>query len=276
MLDSHSGHGTFIAGLVRQICPDADIRAVRVMHANGVADEYELLRCLLGLAERVRRDRDGEEGGLRADVVVLSLGYRARDARGRRVRRVDAAGPARARGDGRGGRGRGRQQRVRRRGLPGRLRPAREGCREASGAGCRPRHQRGLAEPERHDRAVQQLRRLGALLRQGRGPGQHHAARAERRGAAVGRGAGRRRRHPQHARPRRLPRRLRRLERHQLRGAGDRGEDRQGDARARGIRRARPHRRAGGDGRARRRPPAPAAEGRRRASRGRTRRKDTP
>ena len=75
MLDSHSGHGTFIAGLVRQICPDADIRAVRVMHANGVADEYELLRCLLGLAERVRRDRDGEEGGLRADVVVLSLGY---------------------------------------------------------------------------------------------------------------------------------------------------------------------------------------------------------
>jgi subtilisin family serine protease len=76
MLDSHSGHGTFIAGLVRQICPDADIRAVRVMHSNGVADEYELLRCLLGLAELVRRDRDGEEGGLRADVVVLSLGYR--------------------------------------------------------------------------------------------------------------------------------------------------------------------------------------------------------
>jgi subtilisin family serine protease len=74
-LDSHSGHGTFIAGLVRQICPDADIRAVRVMHSNGVADEYELLRCLLGLAELVRRDRDGEEGGLRADVVVLSLGY---------------------------------------------------------------------------------------------------------------------------------------------------------------------------------------------------------
>ncbi len=74
-LDSHSGHGTFIAGLVRQICPDADIRAVRVMHANGVADEYELLRCLLGLAELVRRDLAGEEGGLRADVVVLSLGY---------------------------------------------------------------------------------------------------------------------------------------------------------------------------------------------------------
>lgn len=74
-LDSHSGHGTFIAGLVRQICPDADIRAVRVMHANGVADEYELLRCLLGLAELVRRDLAGEEGGMRADVVVLSLGY---------------------------------------------------------------------------------------------------------------------------------------------------------------------------------------------------------
>lgn len=74
-LGSHSGHGTFIAGLVRQICPDADIRAVRVMRSDGVADEYELLRCLLALAELVRRDRDGEEGGLRADVVVLSLGY---------------------------------------------------------------------------------------------------------------------------------------------------------------------------------------------------------
>jgi subtilisin family serine protease len=75
-LDSHSGHGTFIAGLIRQLCPDADIRAVRVMRSDGVADEYELIRCLLVLAEQVRRYRDDPDTGMQVDVVVLSLGYR--------------------------------------------------------------------------------------------------------------------------------------------------------------------------------------------------------
>ena len=75
-LDTHSGHGTFIAGLVRQLCPDADLRAVRVMRSDGVADEYELIRCLLVLAEQVRRHRDDPRRGLQVDVVVLSLGYR--------------------------------------------------------------------------------------------------------------------------------------------------------------------------------------------------------
>ncbi len=74
-LDSHSGHGTFIAGLIRQLCPDADIRAVRVMHGNGVADEYELLRCLLALAELVERNQENEETGLAVDIIVMSLGY---------------------------------------------------------------------------------------------------------------------------------------------------------------------------------------------------------
>ncbi len=75
-LDTHSGHGTFIAGLIRQLCPDADIRAVRVMRSDGVADEYELVRCLLVLAEQVRRHRANPRRGLQVDVVVLSLGYR--------------------------------------------------------------------------------------------------------------------------------------------------------------------------------------------------------
>lgn len=75
-LDSHSGHGTFIAGLIRQLCPDADLRAVRVMRSDGVADEYELVRCLLVLAEQVRRHRENPRRGLQVDVVVLSLGYR--------------------------------------------------------------------------------------------------------------------------------------------------------------------------------------------------------
>lgn len=75
-LASHSGHGTFIAGLIRQLCPDADLHAVRVMTGDGIADEYELLRCLLVLAELVRRHRDPARGdGLGVDIVVLSLGY---------------------------------------------------------------------------------------------------------------------------------------------------------------------------------------------------------
>jgi hypothetical protein len=83
-LDSHSGHGTFIAGLIRQTCPDADIRAVRVMNSNGVADEYELLRCLLVLAELARRRRQGRADGAHVDVIVLSLGYRHETAQDER------------------------------------------------------------------------------------------------------------------------------------------------------------------------------------------------
>ena len=36
VLDPDAGHGTFIAGLIRQNCPDADILAVRVMGGDGV------------------------------------------------------------------------------------------------------------------------------------------------------------------------------------------------------------------------------------------------
>ena len=39
LLDSHSGHGTFIAGLLRQACADADITAVRIMDSDGVVPE---------------------------------------------------------------------------------------------------------------------------------------------------------------------------------------------------------------------------------------------
>ncbi len=74
-LDSHSGHGTFIAGLIRQICPDAHLHAVRLMRSNGVANEYELLRVLHVLVEKIRRAKDGRPGGLTVDVLVMSFGY---------------------------------------------------------------------------------------------------------------------------------------------------------------------------------------------------------
>jgi subtilisin family serine protease len=74
-LDSVSGHGTFVAGLVHQGCPDADIVAIRVVHSDGVVVESELVDALSELAELVRRSVDGEADGQLVDVVNLSMGY---------------------------------------------------------------------------------------------------------------------------------------------------------------------------------------------------------
>jgi len=75
VLDSHAGHGTFIAGLVHQLCPDANLLAIRVMTADGIVDEDDLIWALAVLHERLVRTRAGliDDGHL--DVVVLSLGY---------------------------------------------------------------------------------------------------------------------------------------------------------------------------------------------------------
>ncbi len=80
-LDRDAGHGTFIAGIVRQVCPDARVLAIRVMPSDGVVDEHQLTialnmllvrqaRAQLGRTARDRRDRDEV-----VDVVSLSLGY---------------------------------------------------------------------------------------------------------------------------------------------------------------------------------------------------------
>ena len=82
-LDTDTGHGTFIAGLVRQIVPDATVLALRVMHSDGVVYEGDLL-CALGrlaarvaLAEAGTGTGPGEIGSMATmvDVVSLSLGY---------------------------------------------------------------------------------------------------------------------------------------------------------------------------------------------------------
>jgi subtilisin family serine protease len=74
-LDSVSGHGTFIAGLVHQGCPNADILAVRVVHSDGVAVESELLDALAEICLLVRRAVEGREDSHSVDVVNLSMGY---------------------------------------------------------------------------------------------------------------------------------------------------------------------------------------------------------
>jgi len=74
-LGEDAGHGTFIAGLVRQACPDALLLAVRLFHGDGVVDESELLRALQLLAVRHLLGVNGEVGYEPVDVLSLSLGY---------------------------------------------------------------------------------------------------------------------------------------------------------------------------------------------------------
>jgi subtilisin family serine protease len=75
VLDPDAGHGTFIAGLIHQTCPDAKIISVRVMHGDGAVAEGDILEALNRLLLRhaaalAKNDRVGV-----IDVISLSLGY---------------------------------------------------------------------------------------------------------------------------------------------------------------------------------------------------------
>lgn len=67
-LDSVAGHGTFIAGVVLQHAPEANIRVERIISEDGSTDERELLR---GLARLRRR---AHESATAIDIISLSLG----------------------------------------------------------------------------------------------------------------------------------------------------------------------------------------------------------
>lgn len=73
-LETTVGHSTFISGIVRQVAPDAQVLAIRIMHSDGVVNEYDLIEALGLLACRVA---DAEAGDMdkMVDVVSLSLGY---------------------------------------------------------------------------------------------------------------------------------------------------------------------------------------------------------
>jgi subtilisin family serine protease len=74
-IDRIAGHGTFIAGIVHQACPDATILAWRGIETERALVESEFLTTLAQIAELVRRYRHGEPGGHPIDVLSLSLGY---------------------------------------------------------------------------------------------------------------------------------------------------------------------------------------------------------
>jgi subtilisin family serine protease len=74
-LDSDAGHGTFIAGLIRQICPDAKILAVRIMYSDGVVQEGDLLKAVNRLLFRQELALSQNRLDLAIDVISMSLGY---------------------------------------------------------------------------------------------------------------------------------------------------------------------------------------------------------
>jgi subtilisin family serine protease len=73
-LDTDTGHCTFIAGIVRQIVPDAQVLAIRIMHGDGIVNEGDLLCALRHLAKRIALAEEGDMAAM-VDVVSLSLGY---------------------------------------------------------------------------------------------------------------------------------------------------------------------------------------------------------
>ena len=69
ILDDAAGHGTFIAGVVLQACPDAYIVPVRVADGQGFILEHDLLGALGRLVELLK------SGELKVDVLNLSFSF---------------------------------------------------------------------------------------------------------------------------------------------------------------------------------------------------------
>lgn len=78
-VDTDTGHGLFIAGIIRQACPEADTLAIRVVHSDGVAYEADVLLALHLLADRVREAQANNRPQDLVDIVSLSLGYYLED-----------------------------------------------------------------------------------------------------------------------------------------------------------------------------------------------------
>jgi subtilisin family serine protease len=74
-LDPYAGHGTFIAGVVHQTCPDAVLLPVRVYGGDGTASEWDFARSIERLLEFHLRGLAGVPGHFPVDVVVIASGY---------------------------------------------------------------------------------------------------------------------------------------------------------------------------------------------------------
>ncbi len=66
-LDFDAGHGTFVAGIIQQIAPDAEIKVYRAMDSDGIAPEVRVA------CEMIQAVKDG------AQIINLSLGCQTQD-----------------------------------------------------------------------------------------------------------------------------------------------------------------------------------------------------
>jgi subtilisin family serine protease len=74
-LEPLAGHGTFIAGLLRQGCPQASILSLPVMRASGAVVEGDLHEVLSLLLLRHIEGQETDNKDLVVDVLSMSLGY---------------------------------------------------------------------------------------------------------------------------------------------------------------------------------------------------------
>jgi subtilisin family serine protease len=63
LLDEGAGHGTFVAGIVRQIAPACEVAAVRALDSDGIGSDFSVAEALMRLA-------DAEDA---PDLVNLSM-----------------------------------------------------------------------------------------------------------------------------------------------------------------------------------------------------------
>jgi hypothetical protein len=85
------GHGTFIAGLIHQHAPDADVLSLRVMRSDNVGYESDVLLALWLLVDRVERAQsDSAHAEEMIDVVSISLGYYHETWRAEKLTRLSA------------------------------------------------------------------------------------------------------------------------------------------------------------------------------------------
>jgi len=73
-LDSHAGHGTFIAGIVRQVAPAAKVLSIPIMYSDGIMREGDLRKVLEMLEQRVADAVNNNKPENFVDVICLAFG----------------------------------------------------------------------------------------------------------------------------------------------------------------------------------------------------------
>lgn len=92
--DAESGHGGFIAGLIRQLAPGATVWVSKVLDSNGLGDDVELALALERLPEDIQIVSLSLGGYTNADRGPLAIANQLRAMRQRGVVVVAAAGNA--------------------------------------------------------------------------------------------------------------------------------------------------------------------------------------